>query len=85
MDVLEYWSPTLDWSGFKQGALGDRAWSLFRQIVELSHAHVHWAEAMREIRVTRPPRPIYPNESKYQRKKRQDEWKRDVQRRGPHA
>lgn len=80
MDVLEYWSPRLDWSGFHQGALSDPAWNLFRAVVQLSHAHGHWADETRKIRLAPPPRPIYPSDSKYQRKKRQHSWRREIER-----
>jgi hypothetical protein len=80
MDVLEYWSPTIDWSGFKQGALSDKAWALLRQLVQLSHAHGHWAETAHRIRLSPPPPSIYGKESNYQRNKRKHHWEREIER-----
>ena len=78
MDVLEYWSPTIDWSHFKQGSVSDDAWHLFEQLVQLSHAHGHWVEAVRQIRLSPPQRPLY-SESKYMSGKRRHEWRREIE------
>ena len=80
MDVLEYWCSNITWAGFKQGAVSKQMWSYFCQLVQLSHAHGHWQKAAQEVRL-RPPGPSpYGPESKYQRNKRRDEWKREIQR-----
>jgi hypothetical protein len=80
MDVLEYWHPNIGWAGFKQGPVSERMWGYFCQLVQLCHAHEHWQKAVQEIRFA-PPRPsIYGPESKYQRNKRRNEWKRDIER-----
>ncbi len=80
MDVLQYWSPTLKWSDFRQGGVSDRAWRLFCNMVQLSHAHVHWAGAVRQARLSPPPSYSFPPETKSQRKRRLDTWKHDIQR-----
>lgn len=80
MDVLEYWSPAIDWSRFEQGALSDQAWNLFKAVVQLSHAHGHWAKVAQEIRLSPPRQLVFPSETKQQHKKRQDAWKRDIER-----
>jgi hypothetical protein len=38
MDVLEYWTPAVDWGQFHQGPLSDRMWSAFKNLVLLCHA-----------------------------------------------
>ena len=80
MDVLEYWHPSVSWTGFKQGAVSERMWSHFCQLVQLCHAHGHWQKVTQNIRLT-PPRPsVYGPESKYQRNKRRNEWKGEINR-----
>jgi hypothetical protein len=74
MDVLEFWSPTIDWSRFAQGAVSDRMWRAFKDLVKLCHCVEHWREDHRALARTRSPKPLYP-ESVYMRKKRFDEWK----------
>jgi hypothetical protein len=79
MDVLEYWHPAVNWSRFAQGAVSERIWRSFSQLVQLCHAHEHWKRAAQQIRLSPPGAPIYGSESKYQRNKRRDEWKREIQ------
>lgn len=80
MDVLEYWRPAVAWADFKQGTVSERMWGYFCQLVQLCHAHEHWEKAAQAIRFT-PPRPsIYGPESKYQRNKHRNEWKREIER-----
>jgi hypothetical protein len=77
MDVLEYWRPHIDWSRFDQGAIPDEIWERFKELVQLCHAYHYWQEATRAQRAARPPRPLY-EESAYKRRKRQQEWKRQI-------
>ena len=77
MDVIEYWAPPIDWSRFTQGAVSDRIWRAFKNLVILCHCVEHWREERRSLRMTRQPLPLYP-ESPYMRKKRDDEWKRPI-------
>ncbi len=77
MDVLEYWHPVVDWTGFKQGAVSEAMWQYFYRVVQLCHAQVHWEKVAQGIRLKPPGPSIYP-ESKYQSKKRRDEWKREI-------
>ena len=79
MDVLQYWTPQLDWARFDQGPIGDELWNQFKQLVLLCHAYSYWQDAAREQRMTRPSRPYYP-ESAYMRRKRQQEWKGQIDR-----
>jgi hypothetical protein len=78
MDVLEYWSPAIDWSHFAQGAVSDPMWRSFKDLILLCHCVEHWRETRRSLRLTRPPQPFYTPETRYARKKRQDEWKRPI-------
>ena len=78
MDVLQYWCPHIDWSRFDQGAIPEEMWQRFKQLVQLCHAYRYWEEATRAQRAT-PPRPFY-EESAYKRRKRQQEWKGQIDR-----
>ncbi|SDS18984.1 hypothetical protein [Bradyrhizobium canariense] len=78
MDVLEYWAPRIDWSRFAQGAVSDRMWRAFKDLVMLCHSVEHWREVHRSLQMTRPPQPYYMPESRHYRKKRLDEWKRPI-------
>ncbi len=80
MDVLQYWHPAIDWTQFSQGTLSDGVWHHFCQLVQLCHAHQHWHEAARKIRLSPPGASFYGQESKYQRNKRRHEWKREIER-----
>jgi hypothetical protein len=80
MDVLEYWRPTIGWAGFKRGTVSEPMWGYFCQLVQLCHAHEHWQKATQEIRFAPPRASVYGPESKYQRNKRNNEWKRDIER-----
>ena len=80
VDVLEYWMPTIDWSRFTSGAISPRVWSAFKEIVQLSHAQIHWAKVAQQIRMAPPGPSPFGNETKYQRKKQHDEWKREIER-----
>jgi hypothetical protein len=78
MDVLAYWSPTIDWSRFTQGHISDPMWRSFKDLVQLCHCAEHWRELARSQRFnTRPPTPIH-KESPYMRRKRRDEWERPI-------
>jgi hypothetical protein len=78
MDVLEYWSPNIVWSGFQQGAVSERMWGYFCQLVQLCHAHGHWQKAVQQIRGAPPHASPWP-ETKHQRNKRRHEWKRKIE------
>lgn len=78
MDVLEYWSPDIDWSRFSQGSVSDQMWRSFKDLVLLCHCVEHWRETRRSLRLTRAPQPFYTPETSYARRKRQDEWKRPI-------
>jgi hypothetical protein len=78
MDVLEYWSPAIDWSRFAQGAVSDPMWRSFKGLVRLCHCVEHWREARRSLRLTRAPQPFYTPETRYARRKREDEWKQPI-------
>lgn len=78
MDVLEYWTPAVDWGQFHQGPLSDRMWSAFKNLVLLCHAAEYWRDAVRANRLTPQPRPMYTPESRYMRKKRLGEWRRPL-------
>jgi hypothetical protein len=78
MDVLEYWSPTIDWSRFAQGTVSDRMWRSSKDLILLCHCAEHWRETLHSLRLTRPPQPYYTPETRHARKKREDEWKRPI-------
>jgi hypothetical protein len=73
MDVLEYWRPNIDWSGFKQGPVSAQMWQRFQNLVQLCHAYRHWQLAAQENRRTPNQRPLY-QESAYKRRKHRHEW-----------
>ena len=73
MDVLEYYTPQIDWERFQQGPISDDVWSAFRDALVLCHAYKHWKGVGRETRRSVPgPSPFY-SESAYQRRKRRRE------------
>jgi hypothetical protein len=78
MDVIEYWAPRIDWSRFSQGAVSDRMWNAFKDLVQLCYCVEHWRELFRSQSLTRAPQPYYTPESRHMRKKRLDEWKRPI-------
>jgi hypothetical protein len=78
MDVLKYWSPTIDWNCFAQGAVSDRMWSGFKDLVILCHCVEHWREAVHSHRMSRPRAPLHTPETPYRRKKRLDEWRQPI-------
>jgi hypothetical protein len=80
MDVLEYWHPSMNWPGFRQGAVSEKMWGYFCQLVQLCHAHGHWQKATQQIRLTPPRASVYGPESKYQRNKRRNEWTGEINR-----
>jgi hypothetical protein len=51
-------------------------WVKFEQLVQLCHAYRHWQQASLKKRF--PPRDRVEEGSKYSRKKRHDEWKREI-------
>jgi hypothetical protein len=63
MDVLEYWSPLIDWSRFAQGAVSDPMWRSFKDLVLLCHCAEHWREILRSLRLTRALQPYYTPET----------------------
>ena len=79
MDVLEYWSPTVDWSQFGQGNVTDQVWSQFLRVVQLSHARCHWETEVHNKHQARLPASLYP-ESNYYRRKQQAERDGDIKR-----
>ena len=80
MDVLEYWMPDIDWSRFTSGPISPRMWSAFKDFVQLSHAQIHWAKVVQQIRLSPPGPSPFGNETKHQRKNRHHEWKRKIER-----
>ena len=42
MDVLRYWSPDLDLSGFSKGEISEKVWEEFIRFIHLCHAFKHW-------------------------------------------
>jgi hypothetical protein len=77
MDVLQYWSPTIDWNLFAQGAVSDPMWRAFKELVTLCHCVEHWHKDRRGLQMTRAPRSLYP-ESSHAKKKSLDERKRAI-------
>jgi len=78
MDVLQYWRPTISWSGFRQGVLPDAIWSAFKDLVQLCHAHRHWQAEARKIRYQGPPRSYSPQETKNMLTKRRRQWEGEI-------
>jgi hypothetical protein len=73
MDVLKG-VPPINWSHFAQGPVSDPMWHAFKQLVTLCHCVEHWRTVRDSHRLTRAPKPLYP-ETPYMRKELQDEWK----------
>jgi hypothetical protein len=80
MNVLEYWSPTIVWDNFDQGAISDPVWSKFRQIVQLCHAYRHWDDDLRSKQLSPPKHYVGLVESHRQFKRRQDDWQSELSR-----
>jgi hypothetical protein len=78
MDVLEHWTPTINWGGFAQSGMSDRMWKAFKDLVQLCHCFEHWREAHRALSLTRAPAPYYKPETRHAKQKRIDEWKRPI-------
>jgi hypothetical protein len=80
MDVLQYWTPQIDWGQFIQGPVSDRMWEAFREVVQLCHAQQHWEAAAYKMKLT--PLPVNPfgEETKHQKRKRGQERKQDIER-----
>jgi hypothetical protein len=80
VDVLEYWSPTIDWAKFQQGGISEEVWLCFKQVVQLCHAFRYWETDAQDKRLC-PPR-LYldsvPAESRPQFRKREDHWKSEI-------
>ena len=76
MDTPASWSPSIDWTRFAQGAVSDHMWHAFLDLVRLCHCVEHWREAARSLRMTRPAKPIFYQESSY--KKLIDEWRQGI-------
>jgi hypothetical protein len=76
MEPLRRWHPQIDKSRFHQGAISDEMWVKFEQLVQLCHAYRHWQQVSLKKRFS-PPEQVEQG-SKYSRKKRQDEWKREI-------
>jgi hypothetical protein len=74
LDVLEHWQPSIDWTDFKQGALTEQTWVIFRHLVQFCHAHEHWQEVVQQIRFAPPRASPYEPESRYLRRKIADDW-----------
>jgi hypothetical protein len=73
-----HWRPRIDRSRFHQGAISDKMWVKFEQLVQLCHAYRYWQQVCLKKRL--PPPDRVEQESKYSRKKRHDEWKREIHR-----
>jgi hypothetical protein len=76
MDTPASWSPSIDWTRFAQDTVSDPMWHAFLELVSLCHCVEHWREASRSIRMTRPARPVFYQESSH--KKLVDEWKQGI-------
>ena len=76
MDTPASWSPSIDWTRFAQGTVSDPMWRTFLDLVNLCHCVEHWREASRSIRMTRPAKPVFYQESSH--KKLIDEWKQGI-------
>jgi hypothetical protein len=76
MEPPRLWHPQIDKSQFHQGAISDEMWVRFEQLVQLCHARRHWQQACLKKRI--PPPDKIEQDSKYSRKKRRDEWKREI-------
>ncbi|MBK3665085.1 hypothetical protein JJE66_28115 [Bradyrhizobium diazoefficiens] len=78
MDVLEFWRPTINWTGFDQGPISDAMWNHFRNVVMLCHACEHWKAASNATRLAPPRSYVGMPESKGDQKRRKSEWKRSI-------
>src|SRR6266566_8249655 len=76
MESLRLWHPQIDESRFHQGAVSDEMWVTFEQLVQFSHVYRHWQQVCLKKRF--PPPDRAEQESKYSRKKRRDEWKKEI-------
>jgi hypothetical protein len=76
MDTPASWSPLIDWTRFAQGTLSDPMWHAFLDLVSLCHCVEHWREAARSLRMTRPAKTLFYQESSY--KKLVEEWKHGI-------
>ena len=76
MDTPAFWSPSIDWTRFAQGTVSDPMWYAFLDLVSLCHCAEHWREAARSLRMTRPAKPIFYQESSY--KKLINEWRQGI-------
>ena len=76
IEPLRHWSPQIDKSRFHKGVISDKMWVKFEQLVQLCHAYRHWQQFSLKKRFS-PPDQVEQG-SKYSRKKRQDEWKREI-------
>jgi hypothetical protein len=76
MDTPASWSPSIDWTRFAQGSVSDHTWHAFLDLVQLCHCVEHWREAARSLRMTRPSKPLFYQESSY--KKLVNEWRQGI-------
>jgi hypothetical protein len=76
MDTPASWSPSIDWNRFAQGAVSAPMWHAFTDLVKLCHYIEHWREAARSLRMTRPAKPAFYQESSY--KKLINEWRQGI-------
>src|SRR5215469_11096317 len=76
LDHLRCPHPQIDKGRFQQGAISDEMWVKFQQLVQLCHAYRHWHQVSLKKRLSLPHQ--VEQGSKYSRKKRQDEWKREI-------
>src|ERR1700730_18341974 len=77
-NVLLPWSPIIDWSRFEQGAISDKVWASFKQLVQFCHAFCHWEQDGQNKRASPPRHYTFPPEDKRQFKKRRDQWDSDI-------
>jgi hypothetical protein len=78
-DLLD-WRASIDWAGFRQGAVSAQMWSYFCDLVRVCHAHGHWREVEEEKRMAPERAPLHGPESKHYRSKRRQERKSDIER-----
>jgi hypothetical protein len=71
-----YEDSQIDKSRFHQGAVSDEMWVKFEQLVQLCHDYRHWQQVSLKKRL--PPPSVVDHESKYSRKMRHDEWKKEI-------
>jgi hypothetical protein len=77
MNAPASWSPSIDWNRFAQGTVSNPMWYAFTDLVKLCHYVEHWHEAARSLRMTRPSKPLYP-ENIHVRKQRVVEWRQGI-------